>query len=190
MKAPLSLLACFVALASVLRAEVEFAGFFSTPKETRFMLADSTTRAASGWLKLNETFQGFTIAAFDAKREVILLKQGDQAKELPLRAAKVKDGRSTITGVIDIGMGESINDVRASLSIGEESGFPVSDTVTFYLKPEILSDNNIVYRARFVRKVAEGRNETITAPAVRVLPGQPFSIQVGQMGYSFTPEKK
>ncbi len=182
-------LACFLSALLSLRAEIEFAGFFTIGKDTRFSLSDSDSRKSSGWLRLNDSFQGSTIVSFDPAREVLSLKTGEQVRELPLRTAKVKNGQTTISGVIDLGMGQSINNVRASLYLGEESSFPVSETMTFYLKPEVLPDGNLVYRARFVRRGPDGKNETITAPSVMVVPGMPFGIQVGQMGYSFTPEK-
>jgi hypothetical protein len=169
------------------RAEIEFSGFFTTNKEAHFALTDTESRTASGWLKLDQSFRDYTLAAFDAEKETLTLRRGGQSLVLPLRTAKVKAGKSTISGTISIANGEKIEGVHATLFLGEEATFPVRDGITLYLKAVVLPNGNYEYSSRFILRTPDGKEEMVAAPRVVVLPGHPFGIKVGDYGYSFKP---
>ncbi len=169
-----------------LRAEVEFSGYFITAKEALFSLTHTEPRRPSGWLKLGESFGGYTLVSFDLEHEVITLKQGDQALKRSLRASKVKDGKMTITGSLKF-LNEQLDDVRASLFFGEEATFPLKSGIIFRIRPEKLPDGNIAYHSKFVGRDKDGVEQTLASPSVVATPGNPFSIQTGEFGYSFKP---
>ena len=169
-----------------LKADLEFSGFFSTSKEELFSLTETEPKRTSGWLKIGQSFGGFTIEAFDREHEILTLKQGERSLKIPLRASKVKDGRAMVSGSLKF-LNEKLEGVRASLFFGEETSFPLKDGVTFRIKPERRADGNILYHARFVATDKDGAEQTLASPSVVAIPGQPFGIQVGDFGYSFAP---
>lgn len=169
-----------------LKAEIEFSGFFATAKEAYFSLTDTETKRSSGWLKIGQTFGDYTLTSFDLGREVITVAQGKRALEIPLRQSRVKDGRATVSGSLKF-LNQQLDGVCASLFFDEEVSFPLNDGITFRIKPEKLSDGNVAYHAKFVRTDKSGVEEVLSAPSVVAIPGYPFSIQVGDFGYSFTP---
>lgn len=169
-----------------LKAEMEFSGFFTTSTEALFLLTDTETRRSSGWLKIGQSFDAWTVVSFDRAHDVITLKKGGESVKIPLRASKVKNGRATISGSLTFPNGH-IEGVRATLFVGEEASFPLQNGVTFHLKPEQRPDGNILYRARFVAIGKDGREQTLSSPSVVAIPGQPFGIQIGDFGYSFAP---
>ncbi|MDO8544884.1 MAG: hypothetical protein Q7S40_30940 [Opitutaceae bacterium] len=169
-----------------LRADVEFSGFFITSQEALFSLTDTEDHRSSGWLKIGQSFRGYTVVSFDAGSEVITLKRDERSLTRPIRASKVKDGKATIGGTIKF-QNEELDGVRATLFFGEESVFPLKNGVTFRIKPESLPDGNILYRAKFVATGEDGAERTLSAPSVVAIPGKSFGIQIGDFGYSFTP---
>ncbi len=173
-------------LSSILRAEMEFSGFFITSKEALFLFTDTQDHRSSGWLKVGESFRGYTVVSFNTKHEIVTLKRDEQSLTRPLRASKVKDGRATIVGTIKF-LNEQVAGIRATLFFGEESLFPLKDGVTLRMKAEPLPDGNIIYRAKFIKTGSDGVEETLSAPSVIAIPGMPFGIQIGEFGFSFAP---
>ena len=171
----------------VLRAELQFSGFFQTPKESLYSLSDTENNVSSGWLKIGQSFRGYTVVSFDREREVITLKKAEQSLELHLRESKVKDGKMTISGIITLGLGEQLGGVRASIFLGEETVFPLKDGVTLHLTAKRLPDGNMLFRSRFVLRQKDGTEKIESAPTVTTRPGQPFAVRVGELGYQFTP---
>lgn len=169
-----------------LRAEIEFSGYFTTSHEALFSLTDLEARRASGWLKIGQSFESYTVMAFDREHEIIALQRGGELLKVPLRASKVKSERATIRGTIKFLNGRA-EDVQASLFFGEEASFPLKNGIAFRIKPEVLPDGNILYSAKFVGLDKNGAEQILSAPSVVAIPGKPFGIQIGDMGFSFIP---
>ena len=169
-----------------LSAEVEFSGFFTTSKVALFSLTNTEAQRSSGWLKIGESFGGYTVISFDREHEILTLIQADRLLKLPLLASKVKDGRATISGSLKF-MNEQIEGVRASLFFDEETTFPLKHGITFRIRPEKRPDGNIAYHAKFISRDKDGGEQILATPSVTAIPGSPFSIQVADFGYSFTP---
>jgi hypothetical protein len=172
-----------------LRGEMEFSGFFITSKESLFSITDSENMRSSGWLKIGQSFGGYTVVSFDRDHEVLTLKQGDRSLEVPLRVSKIKDGKSTISGTITL-PNEHVEGVQASLFLGEEAMFPLKDGGMFFLKPEKRPDGNILYRARISSRKPDGTEENFNFPAVVALPGTSFGVMStggGAIGFEFKP---
>jgi len=169
-----------------LRAEIEFSGFFITSKEALFSLTETEGHRSSGWLKVGQSFGDYGVVSFDREHEIITLRQGGQLRQVPLRAAKAKDGRMTIRGTLTF-PNEQVEGVRTSLFFGEETVFPLQHGVTFRIKPERLPDGNILYRSKFVGLDKDGAEQTLSSPTVIAIPGLPFGIQIGDFGFSFKP---
>lgn len=180
-------LALLFFLTATLRAELEFSGFFTTPQSARFALADPANKTSSGWLKLGQSFAGYTVDSFDAEREVLTLKRGGEILHLKLRNAKVQSGRATITGTVSLAADEKIEGVRATLFLDEETAFPLKDDTTLHLKAERRPDGNMLYSARFVVRQPDGSDKTVAAPRLVALPGAPFAIRIGELGFAFKP---
>jgi hypothetical protein len=172
--------------AAGLRAEIEFSGFFTTSTEALFTLTETEGRHSSGWLKIGSSFGSYTVVSFDREHEVITLKNGEQLTKVPLREAKVKNGRATVNGSLKF-LNEKVDGVRASLFFGEETSFPLTRGMIFRIKPAQLPDGNILYAAKFIEIGSDGVEQTRAIPSIVAIPGQPFGIQVGKYGYSFTP---
>lgn len=177
--------------AAALRADVEFSGFFLTPKDSFFALTDLETKRASGWLKTGQAFAGYTIVGFDGAHDVLTVERDGRPRQLPLRESKIQDGRAMIRGTITV-MNETMRDVHATLFFDEESVFPLSNGVVFKLKPSRHPDGNIRYDAKFITREKDGSERVIAAPSVIALPGKPFGIRIGEtpadsVGFSFTP---
>lgn len=169
-----------------LKAEIEFSGFFATSKEAFFSLTDTDSKRSSGWLTIGQVFEGHAVVSFDHEREIITLKKGEHMLVIPIRSAKVKAGRATITGSLKF-LNEKVEGVRASLFFGEEASFPLKNGVIFRIKPQPFHDGNIVYHAKFISIDKNGAEQVLAAPSVVAIPGKPFGIQVGEFGYSFAP---
>jgi hypothetical protein len=179
-------LAAFLLITLNSRAALEFSGYFITAEHALYSLTDTESRRTSGWLKIGQTFADHTIVSFDREHEVIHLRKGETPVRLPLREAKVKDARATITGSLTF-LGQSVEGVRTTLFFGETSSLPLKDGVTFVIKPEPRPDGTILFEAKFLRTGKDGREETLAAPSVTALAGQPFGIQFGDFGFSFKP---
>jgi hypothetical protein len=78
---------CFVLLATLGRADIEFVGILATSQSTRFALGDTAT-GKTEWLMAGDRFAGYTLATFDAKQDTLVLQR--DGTELRVR---LKDGR-------------------------------------------------------------------------------------------------
>ena len=165
---------------------MEFSGFFFTSNEALFSITDTEGKRSPGWLKVGQSFEGYTVVSFDREHEVISLKQGDRTLKVPLRTSKVKNGKATIQGTITL-LNEQVEGVQASLFLGEEAVFPLKDGVTLRITAKPLPDGSILYRSRFDVREKDGTEKKISAPGMVALPGQSFSMQSGDYGYSFKP---
>ena len=172
---------------SSLRADLEFVGILATSQSTRFALADTST-GKSDWIERGQTFAGYTVVAYKPKDETLLLRREAQHLRVRLKDdAKVKASRLELTGTITFGATEKVEVERATLQFDEENVFPLKDGVIYRITPSRLPDGNHRYRFSIERVVAPNKTERISAPAVTTLPGQPFSLQIGDLGFSFSP---
>jgi hypothetical protein len=159
-----------------LRGDMEFSGFFITSKESLFVITDTESKRSSGWLKIGQSFSGYTVMSFDRNHEMLTLGRGDRSLELPLRASKTEDGKATISGTITLLNGEA-EAVKASLFLDEEAMFPLKDGAIFYLKPESRPDGSILYHARITSRKPDGKEETFSFPRIVALPGASFGVR-------------
>jgi hypothetical protein len=185
----IALLAALTACVATVRADIEFVGILLTSRESRFALTDTVT-GSSDWVAGGQKFSGFTIGVFDAKADTLVVTRDGAELVLHLKNdAKIKAARLELTGTITFGGGgEKIEVQRATLLYGEENVFPLKDGLTYRITPTRRSDGNINYGISIVRALSETKKETLAAPRVVALPGQPFSVQFGEdLGFSFTP---
>lgn len=169
-----------------LKAEIEFAGFFLTTAEARFVLADTKSGRSSGWLKAGDSFAGATVLSYDQKSEALTVRMSGREVQLALRKSKVKDGKSTVTGRISF-QNSQVEGVVASLFLDEETEFPIREGVKLRIKPERRPDGAILYRSWFDIRNSDGMEETINCPAIVARSGVSFGMWMGDMGYSFKP---
>lgn len=182
-----TILAILVFTAVSLRAELQFSGFFLTPKESLFVLSDTGSNESSAWLQIGESFHSYTIKSFDRELEVITVEKDGQRIRLHLRESKVKDGKMTIDGTITLWPDQRVKSVHASLFLGEEEEFPLMEGVTLHLTAERRPDGNILYHARFVTRDKDGKGISESWPDIVTPPGGEFAIRNDDVGFSFKP---
>jgi hypothetical protein len=181
------LAALLCAATASLRAELEFIGILATSQTTRFAIADTST-GRSDWRERGQSFAGYIIVSYDPKEETLLLRRDAQELRIRLKDdAKVKAARLELTGTITFGAIEKVEVERATLQFDEENVFPLNDGITYRITPTRLPDGNHRYRFSIERVLAPNKTERVSSPAVTTLPGQPFSLQIGDLGFSFKP---
>ena len=70
--------------------DIEFTGVLVLPKVTKFTLTDKTA-GVSQWLTIGDSFTGYTVSAYDAKEESIVLTKDGQQTRLRLVSAKTTE---------------------------------------------------------------------------------------------------
>jgi len=168
------------------RAEIAFSGSFFTARDEFFPLTEAEGDRSSGWLKLGQTFGPDTIECFAPTCEVIPLSQGGTRHEVPLRASKGQDDRTILTDPITL-LQEQVEGVRAALFLGEEAVSPLREGIVLRIRSERRPDGDIFYPSGFELTSADGNVETMSYPSVIPRPGIPFSMRLGDLGYTFKP---
>lgn len=187
MKRPLLLAAVVLACVSAARAEIEFVGVLVTSRQAHFALGDTTT-GKTDWVARGERFAGYTVQDYSAKDDTITLTRNGTELRVRLKDdAKVKEGRFELTGKISFGAGETVDVERATLHFDEENVFPLKDGLVYRITPTRRDDGTLRYDISIERTLAENKTERVAAPSITVLPGHPFKIQVGDLGFAFTP---
>lgn len=110
MKTNLPAIAALLALSgSIGQAMPTFAGYMQMAEHVRFVLTGDEDAPSSGWLAIGQSFEGYTLVAFDQSSEVLSVRQGDAVMRLPLKAARVRAERPeapAIAGELAIAQGE------------------------------------------------------------------------------------
>ena len=168
------------------RAEIEFAGILAMPGQTLFSLTDTTT-SRTDWVALKGRFGDHVVADFEKATDTLVLTHGTATVRLSLKEARVKSSRLELTGSISFGAGEKISIERATLLFNQDNVFPLKDGITYRIKPTVRPDGTHRYDIAIEQRDAEGKADRISAPAIIALPAQPFSIRVGEYGFTFVP---
>jgi hypothetical protein len=176
-----------VVTAAVARAEIEFIGILSMPPKKLFALTDTATDKTA-WVSLGEAFGEHKLTAYDAPTDTVTLNKPGVEMRIHLKDdAKIKSARMEITGTITLGGEEPVEVERATLFFDQENVFPLKDGVTYRITPKRLEDGILEYSIAIEQTVAPNKTEKLSAPRIRVLPGHPFSLRVGEAGFAFTP---
>jgi hypothetical protein len=187
--APLRLTITGMALfaATLAPAEIEFIGVLATPKKTQFALTD-TAAERTVWVSVGDTFSDYKLTAYDRATDTITLTKADAELRVRLKDdAKIKSARLELTGAITFGAGEKVEIERATLRFDEENVFPLKDGIVYRITPSHRDDGNILYRISIERTLPGNKIEKVSAPAIITIPGQPFSLQIGDAGFAFAP---
>ena len=180
------LLLLFVLLASRLSAEIEFSGFFLTSHAALFTLSDRATQQTSGWLKIGQTFAGYTVDSFNRETEIVTLKQGERRLALGLRQSGVQQAKA-IRGTITLSGGRELKDVQASLFFDEAAVFPLEEDITLHLTPSLRPDGTVLYTGKIEQRKPDGQIEVISAPKLVTRRGEAFGLRIGDYGFAFKP---
>jgi hypothetical protein len=76
--------------------QVEFVGFANSGEGMRFVLKDAKQNISSEWLRLEQSFRGVRLVAYDAQREILTVEKEGSRLELPLRTPRVQSGTRSI----------------------------------------------------------------------------------------------
>ena len=183
----MTFLALVAASAAPIRADIEFVGILVTSESTRFALSD-TAAGKTDWVRAGGRFAGYTVGAFDGKEDVLTLaRDGTELRVRLKNDARIQGSRLELTGAITFGADEKLEVRRATLLFDHENVFPLQDGATYRITPRRDEDGNIRYTIAVERVVADNRKEKLSAPTVVALPGHSFKIQVGELGFAFTP---
>jgi hypothetical protein len=82
-----------LSVAGLCRAALEFSGYLRTEKEFKFVIKEADDNTSSGWIVLGQAFKDYTLVAFDQKKEILSVKNGDSIIELRLKAGHVKEAK-------------------------------------------------------------------------------------------------
>ncbi len=174
-------------LLAPLRAEIEFTGIFVTSKQSQFALTEKSS-GETVWRKIGQSFGGAEITDYDAKGDTLTLRQDGTTLRLRLKDAKVKTARVEIAGTFSLGPTENTEVIRGTLVFDQENIFPLSEGLVCRVTPSLRPDGNILYRAFFEQTGPDGKVEKLSTPSIIALPHTPFSIRIGDLGFSFTPK--
>jgi biopolymer transport protein ExbD len=81
-------------------AAVEYCGFMFNARTAYFVLRNAETGRHSAWLTVGETFDGYTINAYDGERELLTLQHGSSSITLALKTPKTSEGNAQPAGNI------------------------------------------------------------------------------------------
>ena len=172
--------------AVAVRAEIEFIGVFSLDGRTSFVLREEATKPGT-WRALGQEFSGYKLKSFDPAIDTLTLSRGDTTLRLKIKEGKVTPGRIEIAGALTIGAKEKFNITRATLVLDRENVFPLKDGVVWRITPSVMPDGNLLYELAIDQTLPDGKLQRISAPKIKVLPGWPFSLKVGDLEFSFAP---
>jgi hypothetical protein len=79
-------------LVASLRAELALTGIMITAERPMFALS-SEQEKTSGWITIGQSFDGYTIVAFDPESELLAVEKDGKRQELRLRQAKVGEAK-------------------------------------------------------------------------------------------------
>ena len=182
----MTILVVACALSATARAEIEFIGVLVMQGRASFALRDDPAKTAI-WRTIGQEFAGYTLGAFDSTSDTLTLKKGEATLRLQIKEGEITRGRMEIAGALTIGTKEKFNVTRATLVLDRENVFPLKDGLTWRITPAVLPDGNLLYVLAIDRTLPDGKLERISAPNIRVLPGRPFSLKVGDLEFSFAP---
>jgi hypothetical protein len=165
----------------------EWSGLFVLTDTARFALADPETNATSGWLTIGDSFEGYTLKAYQPESETLVLEKDGHEVALQLRTSRIKESTIAFAGTIHLGAADDLEVRKATLAYGQESTFPLAPGVTLTLKATKQPDGTISYGARFERTGANGSKEVLSAPTVIARPGDPFSVMVDDLSFFLHP---
>jgi hypothetical protein len=75
---------------AVCAAELEFAGYMTTPDSAKFVIKHAQSGKSSGWISVGGTFEGYVLEHFDQKGAAVLVRSKDGVLRLPLRRDSVQ----------------------------------------------------------------------------------------------------
>ncbi len=181
-------LAAILLLAATAHAEIEFTGIFVTSRQSLFQLTENST-GETGWRRVGEKFAGAEIAGYDAPADTLTLAKDGAKTRVQLKDAKVKSAAQVeIVGTVTFGGGQKVEVTRGTLVFDRENEFPLGDGLVCKITPSLRPDGAILYKSSFERTGADGKIERLSSPSVIARAGASFGIQVGDLGYSFTPK--
>jgi hypothetical protein len=169
------------------RGEIEFIGILATSQSTRFALTN-TVSGKTDWVQPGDLFSGYKVVSHDREKDTLLLR--DSAGELRIRLkddAKIKSARLELTGSITFGAQEKIEVERATLLYDQENVFPLKEGLVYRITPRRLPDGNIRYTVAMERTLSETKKESVAAPNITTRPGQPFTLRIDDLNFTFTP---
>jgi hypothetical protein len=91
MKIPVLVFTLAISIVS-LRAELALVGIMISSERPLFSLSSGEEKT-SGWITIGQSFDGFTIVAFDPGSELLVLEKDGKRQELRLRQAKVGEAK-------------------------------------------------------------------------------------------------
>jgi hypothetical protein len=99
MKLKLAMLLAFV---NVAYADVELSGILTASDDSRFILSDTSANSNSDWLKIGESYHGYSIVSFDKDSGILDVRDGPTLRHLKLRVSKVAQSEPPPTNASDI----------------------------------------------------------------------------------------
>jgi hypothetical protein len=78
---------------------IEFSGVLVVPDKTTVHLA-SRSSGTSAWIALGQSFEGYTVSAYEAKTDTVVLTKEGVTLRVRLNTAKVKEGKPPLDPLV------------------------------------------------------------------------------------------
>src|ERR1051326_8325500 len=75
---------------SLSRGSPELIGYTKIDKKESFSIIDTETKRSSGWISFGQSFEDYTLVAFDSEKEILSVRKGDLTLELHLKDSRVR----------------------------------------------------------------------------------------------------
>src|SRR5689334_5679339 len=85
----------FLILPVVARCDPAFVGFVTTKESGTLFAVVAAPDSPSRWVKVGDTFEGYSVIEYRAKEEALIVKKGGQSFLLRLKESKVSDGTAS-----------------------------------------------------------------------------------------------
>jgi hypothetical protein len=148
MKIRRAVLLVTVSVGSLLAAPgpaIEFSGVLSAGGKTRVALTNTATKTTT-WLEPGQIFSGYTIAQYDPKQEVVLLKKGTEEIRLALVSAKTPDVAPASSPATSVAPDATASAVRANLRLLESAArqYQLTHGVTSVNFADLVGPNKLI----------------------------------------------
>ena len=76
--------------------DIEFCAFLRVGTQELFVLGDPAAGKSSEWLRIGQSFSGYSIISFDAQSEALTVKAGERTRTIFLRSGTTRDSAHEI----------------------------------------------------------------------------------------------
>jgi hypothetical protein len=129
-------------------AAPEMTGVMVTSERTAVTLVDAATGQQSNWIQVGDTFEGYTLKSYDAKKGLLILANAGGSLKLHLNQPAIPAAQIQLQGTIRLRDGRRVEVDQVTLTVGETSTFPLGAGVICEITPVDRKDGTFLYKMR------------------------------------------